>query len=1528
MVLAFFTGQQAIAQTLPTAVCQDITVDLDASGNATITAAQVDGGSFDPDGGPVTLAVSPATFDCSNLGANTVTLFVTDPDGISSCTATVTVNDVTPPVASCVAPFSVSLDGTGNASIAVGDIDAGSTDECGIASTTIDVSSFTCADLGPNTVTLTVTDNGGNVSTCQVVVTVEDNEAPAITCPGPQTLDITDPASCDVALPDYTGLATATDNCSAVVTQSPAPGTIVSGHGTVTTVTLTATDPAGNSTNCTFDVTNSDVVAPTAVCQDITVQLDANGDASIVAADIDNGSSDNCAIVSTTIDIDTFDCTNVGANTVTLTVTDENGNTDSCTATVTVEDNVAPDAVCQDITVTLDPATQLATITPADVDGGSSDACGIASTTIDIDTFTCADLGANNVTLTVTDVNGNVSTCVAVVTVTEDVAPSITCPADVITNNDPGVCTAQVAFADAIAIDLCSGVASVVQTAGLPSGSDFPVGTNLIEFTATDNDGNVAVCSFTITVIDAEAPTITCGDAITQDNDPGVCGANVTVPAPTLTDNCTTMSAPVVQGPFTPFVDNGSGGLADTVSSISGLSNSIGGDVIVSLNYNGDFGASFESFDLQGPDGSQVYFSNSQTGGDCAGYSDTFSIAEATWNSWITTFGTTLDFTLLANSGVNFCDPSQRFFELSFALGSGATLTNDYNGTADASDFYPVGTTTVTWTFTDVGGNSVTCTQDVTVNDMEAPVISCVGEPGTANIVEDFDAGLPADWSTVVNTGDCDWLNIADLPTGDDFATPGMVFDDDDCGSGAPASNATLFSAIYDMTGTTTATLGFDVAFQEISGGETFTVEAWDGAAWQQIAFYDTDLDPDIQTESIDVTSLANAAFQVRFTYDDGGGTWGWHGGIDNFTLDYEIPGGTPFDVFLDANGVATVNAGDLVQSVSDNCGSVTISAGGGGGDPFTLETTFAGGNGFDANWFDIVAINEVTINSFDVNLDTGVSGDVEVYFRAGPYAGFELDPAAWTLAGTANVTSAGDGLPTPLNLSLGITIPAGETYAFYVASVAGGMNYTNGGTAGDVFASDDNIEFLEGAGGGYPFGPALFSPRVFNGNIRYVTGSSSGATIEFDCDDLGEQLVTVTAIDAAGNESSCTATVNVIDNIAPVLVCQDVTLEIGPDGTVEVDPEDLLGTAPATFNVITISSDNGSGTTGTTDLTVPVTEAAVVSFDWDYTTPDGAAFDSFGYVLNGVYTELTDPAGGLTQSGNSGPINVAPGDVFGFRSQSEDGLFGPCTTTVSNFLPGFTGQFEPANWTETLVNSDGSATFIEIPAGPLSFDNCGITILAVDINEFSCDDIANSPFTVTVFGSDSSLNTAACQSEVTVVDALAPEVTCPADQSVDPGPGNLFYVLPDYWAEGDATATDNCTDPLDTFTQDPAPGTELPDGVYTITLCSVDEYGNEGCCTFELTVESILGNDDNELSAAISMYPNPASDVLNFVNGSNIALETAKIFDMNGKLINTIDLRDMQTQMSVDVSYLASGVYMVQITGERSTTMKRLLKE
>ena len=192
------------------------------------------------------------------------------------------------------------------------------------------------------------------------------------------------------------------------------------------TVTLTVTDNNNNVSTCTSTVTVQDNVAPVAKCQNITVQLDATGNASITAAQIDNGSSDACGIKSMTVNPNTFTCVNVGANTVTLTVTDNNDNISTCTSTVTVQDNVAPIAKCQNITVQLD-ATGHASITAAQIDNGSTDACGIKSMTVSPNTFTCANVGANTVTLTVTDNNSNISTCTSTVTVQDNVAPIAKC---------------------------------------------------------------------------------------------------------------------------------------------------------------------------------------------------------------------------------------------------------------------------------------------------------------------------------------------------------------------------------------------------------------------------------------------------------------------------------------------------------------------------------------------------------------------------------------------------------------------------------------------------------------------------------------------------------------------------------------------------------------------------------------------------------------------------------------------------------------------------------------------------------------------------------------------------------------------------------------------------------------------------------------------------------------------------------------------------------------------------------------------
>jgi hypothetical protein len=129
---------------------------------------------------------------------------------------------------------------------------------------------------------------------------------------------------------------------------------------------------------------------------------------------VDNGSSDDCGVVTITLST-SFDCADIGDNIVTQTVTDDFGNTSTCTATVTVVDNLAPECLTQDITVQLD-AMGMATISDDAVDAGSTDNCGGVTISLSQTSFDCADVGDVVVTQTVTDGSGNTSTCTATVT--------------------------------------------------------------------------------------------------------------------------------------------------------------------------------------------------------------------------------------------------------------------------------------------------------------------------------------------------------------------------------------------------------------------------------------------------------------------------------------------------------------------------------------------------------------------------------------------------------------------------------------------------------------------------------------------------------------------------------------------------------------------------------------------------------------------------------------------------------------------------------------------------------------------------------------------------------------------------------------------------------------------------------------------------------------------------------------------------------------------------------------------------------
>ncbi|RMB64166.1 T9SS C-terminal target domain-containing protein [Dokdonia sinensis] len=486
----------------PTAICSNITVQLDDTGNASITAADIDNGSNDACGID-SIAIDTTSFTCADVGDNTVTLTVTDNNGnVADCMATVTVEDNVAPTAIC-SNITVQLDDTGNATITAAQIDNGSNDACGIDSIAIDTTSFTCADVGDNTVTLTVTDNNGNVADCMATVTVEDNVAPTAICSNITVqLDDTGNATITAAQIDNGSNDACGIDSIAIDTTSFTCADVGDN-----TVTLTVTDNNGNVADCMATVTVEDNVAPTAICSNITVQLDNTGNATITAAQIDNGSNDACGIDTIAIDTTSFTCADVGDNTVILTVTDNNGNVADCMATVTVEDNVAPTAICSNITVQLND-TGNATITAAQIDNGSNDACGINTIAIDTTSFTCADVGDNTVTLTVTDNNGNVADCMATVTVQDNVAPTAICSNITVQLDDTGNATITAADVDNGSNDACGIDSIAIDTTSFTCAD---VGDNTVTLTITDNNGNVADCVAVVTILGEDPITIVSG---------------------------------------------------------------------------------------------------------------------------------------------------------------------------------------------------------------------------------------------------------------------------------------------------------------------------------------------------------------------------------------------------------------------------------------------------------------------------------------------------------------------------------------------------------------------------------------------------------------------------------------------------------------------------------------------------------------------------------------------------------------------------------------------------------------------------------------------------------------------------------------------------------------------------------------------------------------------------------------------------------------------------------------------------------
>ena len=1443
--------------TNPTAAGKDHTVTLDAMGNGSMVAADIDNMSSDGCG-MVSLAASQTAFDCSHLGANTVTLTVTDEcNNSATTTVTVTVEDTTnPAITAQAADATYECDGTDYSAQFTAWLanngGATATDACGPLSWSHNSTGLTpdCGDSESETVTFTVTDGSGNTSTTTATFSVSDTTPPSIAS---AAFDVT--TECDGAgntdelnawLLANGGAGEATDLCGDVTWSNNFHDFALTcaGSGEIEVI-FTATDDCGNAATTTASFIIEDTTDPTltAGAMDRTVECDGMGNTTDLNAWLDsNGGAsaeELCGNITWTNDFTALsdECGATGSATVIFTASDDCGNSVTTSATYTIEDTTSPIALGTDYTAVLD-ANGQATITTADIDNGSYDGCGDVTLSLDVTSFDCDDVGPNAVTLTVTDECMNAASATVMVTVTavDGSAPTLSdIPADITVNNDAGNCSAVVNYTMPTISDNCAGS---TLASSHPSGSAFSVGTTTVTFTATDASGNQSTATFNVTVTDAEAPTFSGTPMdITQTNDMGDCGAAVTWTAPTADDNCGVTSVTSTHNPGDDFAV-GTTTVTYTATDAAGLSTTTSFDVTVT--------------DDEDPAIAGMPADITQT-------------ADADLCSAVVTYTAP---TASDNCGVS-------------------TFTSTHN----SGDTFAVGTTTVTYTATDAAGNTVSASFDVIITDNQSPAI----------------ADMPANITVSNDAGQCGAAVTWMAPSASDNCGVTSFTSTDNSGDTFPVGTTTVTYTAMDAAGNTT-TASFDITITDdeapaiASTPEDITQTNDAGDCSAAVTWTAPTASDNCAVTSFTSTHTPGATFAVGMTtvtytaVDAAGNTT-----TSSFTVtvtDDELPSfaGVPADI-NQANdmGICGAVVTWTAPTADDNCGIASLTSTHNPGDTFAVGTTTVTYTATDIH-------GNVNTTSFDVDVDdtenpvfTTAASDLTVECDG---MGNLTDLNQWLADFGGSVADDNCGVYSVINDYdvANMTDECGLTGATLVTFTATDI-HGNTSTTSATFTIEDTT-------------PPTFTPNTGSvtvecdgtGNVDDIdawltlvnsstasdacggiTIQKTTATLTDGCAATGQASVNFLITDDCGNQVDTTLTFTIEDTTPPAFLTQaaDMTVECDGAGNMAAlqswldnhggaTADDVCGDFTWSNNFTALSDDCGAtgsatvefyatdecGNVATSTATFTIedtTDPAIASPAMDMTVEcDGlgntTALNNW-LAANGGAGAATDACGGVTWSNDFTALSDlcgATGAATVIFTATDD--CGNTSTTSATFtIEDTTDPAIASAAMDMTVECDGSGNTAQLNAWLASnggagaaSDACGGVTWSNDFTALSDLCGATGAATVIFTATDDCGNTSTTSATFTIEDTTVPSIDIAAsDLTVEcDGAGNPTELNDWLNSNGGASASDQCSGV--TWSHDFTALSDLcgATGAATVTFTATDDCGLSSSTTATFTIE------------------------------------------------------------------------------------------
>ncbi|WP_126715349.1 putative Ig domain-containing protein, partial [Staphylococcus epidermidis] len=498
-----------------------------------------------PDGVTFDEATNTISGTPSEVGSYTVTVTTTDESGNSETTTfTIDVKDTTKPTVEDIADQTqevnteitpITIESEDNSGRAVTNKVDGLPDGVTFDETTNTISG-TPSEVGRYDITVTTTDESGNATETTFAIDVEDTTKPTVESVADQTQEVnTEIEPIKIEAKDNSGQAVTNkvEGLPEGVTFDEATNTISGTPSEVGsyTVTITATDENGNSETTTFTIDVEDTTKPTV--EDIVdqkqevnteidpIKIEATDNSGQAVMNKVEGLPNGVTFDETTNTISGTP-SEVGSYTVTVTATDENGNSETTTFTIDVEDTTKP--TVEDIAdQTQEVNTEITPITIESEDNsgravtnkveGLPDGVTFDETTNTI-SGTPSEVGSYTVTVTTTDESGNATETMFTINVEDTTKPTVESVADQKQEVNTEIEPIKIEARDN------SGQAVTNKVEGLPDGVTFDETTNTISgtpsevgsytvtVTTTDESGNATETTFTINVEDTTKPTV------------------------------------------------------------------------------------------------------------------------------------------------------------------------------------------------------------------------------------------------------------------------------------------------------------------------------------------------------------------------------------------------------------------------------------------------------------------------------------------------------------------------------------------------------------------------------------------------------------------------------------------------------------------------------------------------------------------------------------------------------------------------------------------------------------------------------------------------------------------------------------------------------------------------------------------------------------------------------------------------------------------------------------------------------------